>query len=74
MSHIISRYFDEQPGLELHYLNEIVALDGESVILDREPLHNASGREVGEEVTVSDETWELIQQAVEHAKKYNITD
>ena len=70
MSHTITRYLDEQRSPELVYLDQIIALDGEEeVVVSRKVLRNGSGRIVGEELEVSDETAEFIAECLRRDKE-----
>lgn len=46
-------------------LSQVIDIDGEpAVILERQPLRNASGRQIGEEWTITEEAWEFAQRAI----------
>ena len=46
-------------------LGQVIDIDGEdAVIMARQPLTNASGRQIGEVWTVTDEAWGFVQQAI----------
>lgn len=47
------------------YLGQIIDIDGEdTVVVDRKPLTNASGREIGETLLVTPETADTIRDAI----------
>ena len=50
---------------ELVLLGQVIDIDGEdNVILKQQPLHNASGRQIGETWTITEEAWEFVQRAI----------
>ena len=47
------------------YLRQIISIDGtENVVLSEEPILDGSKRECGTHMTITDEAWEAVQQAV----------
>ena len=47
------------------YLGQVISIDGaESVVLSEEPILNGSKRECGTHMTITDEAWEAVQEAV----------
>ena len=50
---------------EAEYLGQVIALDGEDeVIISREDIRNGSGRVCGEHLTITDDAWECIGDAI----------
>ena len=47
------------------YLGQVIGIDGaENVVLSEEPILNGSKRECGTHMTITDEAWEAVQEAV----------
>ena len=47
------------------YLSQVISIAGEeSVILSEEPILNGSKRECGTHMTITDQAWEAVQEAV----------
>ena len=47
------------------YLGQVISIDGaENAVLSEEPILNGSKRECGTHMTITDEAWEAVQQAV----------
>ena len=47
------------------YLGQVISIYGaENVILSEEPILNGSKRECGTHMTITDEAWEAVQEAV----------
>ena len=54
------------------YLDQVISLDGaENVVLSEEPILNGSKRECGTHMTITDEAWEAVQDAVKAAEEYS---
>ena len=50
------------------YLGQVISIDGEeSVVLSEEPILNGSKRECGTHMTITDEAWEAVQEAVKES-------
>ena len=61
------RYEDITEGAAF-YLDQIITMPGaENIILSEEPILNGSKRECGTHLTITDEAWEAVQQAVEES-------
>ena len=57
--------YDEITEAEETYLGQVISIDGaESVVLSEEPILNGSKRECGTHMTITDEAWEAVQEAV----------
>ena len=47
------------------YLGQVISIDGaENVVLSEEPILNGSKRECGTHMTITDEAWDAVQEAV----------
>ena len=47
------------------YLGQVIGIDGaENVVLSEEPILNGSKRECGIHMSITDEAWEAVQEAV----------
>lgn len=50
------------------YLGQVISIDGaESVVLSEEPILNGSKRECGTHMTITDQAWEAVQEAVKES-------
>lgn len=50
------------------YLSQIISITGaESVVRSEEPILNGSKRECGTHMTITDEAWEAVQEAVKES-------
>ena len=50
------------------YLSQVISIAGEeSVILSEEPILNGSKRECGTHMTITDQAWEAVQEAVKES-------
>ena len=50
------------------YLGQVISTDGaESVVLSEEPILNGSKRECGTHMTITDQAWEAVQEAVKES-------
>ena len=60
--------YDTITEAEETYLGQVISLDGaENVILSEEPILNGSGRECGTHMTITNEAWEAVQDAVKES-------
>ena len=60
--------YDTITEAEETYLGQVISLDGaENVILSEEPILNGSKRECGTHMTITDEAWEAVQDAVKES-------
>lgn len=62
----ITRFHGQQDTDEMAYLAQVIDVDGyDATVLDERPVTNGSGRLVGTEYTVSDETASFIAECIE---------
>ena len=58
-------HYEDITEAEDIYLGQVISIYGaENVILSEEPILNGSKRECGTHMTITDEAWEAVQQAV----------
>lgn len=58
-------YRHEATEAEAIYLEQIIDIDGrDAVVLTEEPQRNASGRQIGVLLTITDEAWAFVQEVI----------
>ena len=52
-------------------LDQVVDIDGEdAVVIERRPVKNASNRVIGDELVITDEAWEFVQESIRQAASW----
>lgn len=58
-------HYEDITEAEEAYLSQVISIAGEeSVVLSEEPILNGSKRECGTHMTITDEAWDAVQEAV----------
>ena len=61
-------HYEDITEAEDIYLGQVISIDGaENVVLSEEPIVNGSKRECGTHMTIADQAWEAVQEAVKES-------